>query len=122
MKEKMSLIMKLICTFSVLLAVFVAVGFSDYVVNGRLNTSDKISENDNVVENNENVTLRFKYAVTEGITTEQHEKIFIKSGTTQNEADFNAFYIHINGMMNRFMAMAGNQYLVPFSCASKDCA
>ena len=100
MKEKKSLIIKLICTFSVLLAIFVAVGFSDYVVNGGLNTSDKISENDNVVENNEKVTLSFKYAVTEGVTTEQHEKIFIENGTTQNETDFNAFYTHINGMIS----------------------
>ena len=100
MKEKKSLIIKLICTFSVLLAIFVAVGFSDYVVNGGLNTSDKISENDNVVENNEKVTLSFKYAVTEGVTTEQHEKIFIKSGTTQNKTDFNAFYTYINGMIS----------------------
>lgn len=100
MKEKKSLIIKLICTFSVLLAIFVAVGFSDYVVNGGLNTSDKISENDNVVENNEKVTLSFKYAVTEGVTTEQHEKFLIKKGTTQNETDFNAFYTDINGMIS----------------------
>ena len=98
MKEKKSLIIKLICTFSVLLAIFVAVGFSDYIVDGGLNTSDKISEKDNVVENNEKVTLSFKYAVTEGVTTEQHDKIFIEKGTTQNETDFNAFYTHINGM------------------------
>lgn len=70
MKEKKSLIIKLICTFSVLLAIFVAVGFSDYVVNGGLNTSDKISENDNVIENNDMVTLSFKYAITEGEVTE----------------------------------------------------
>lgn len=100
MKEKKSLIIKLICTFSVLLAAFVAIGFSDYIVDGGLNTSDKISESDNVVENNEKVTLSFKYAVTEGVTTEQHEKIIIKNGTTQNEADFNAFYTYINGMIS----------------------
>lgn len=100
MKEKKSLIIKLICTFSVLLAIFVAVGFSDYVVNGGLNTSDKISEKDNVVENNEKVTLSFKYAVTEGVTTEQHDKISIKNGTTRTETDFNAFYTDINGMIS----------------------
>lgn len=67
---------------------------------GGLNTSDKISEKDNVVENNEKVTLSFKYAVTEGVTTEQHDKISIKNGTTRTETDFNAFYTDINGMIS----------------------
>ena len=100
MKEKKALIIKLICTFSVLLAIFVAVGFSDYVVNGGLNTSDKISEKGNVVDNNAKVTLSFKYAVTEGVTTEEHDKISIKNGTTRTETDFNAFYTDINRMIS----------------------
>lgn len=100
MKEKKSLLIKLICTLSVLLTVFVVVGFSDYIVDKGLNTSDKISGNNNVIQNNEKVTLSFKYAVTESVSVEQHEKIFIKSGTTKTEGDFNAFYTYINNMIS----------------------
>ena len=99
MKEKKALIIKLICTFSVLLAIFVAVGFSDYVVNGGLNTSDKISEKDNVVENNEKVTLSFKYAVAEGMTETTYDEQVIagkENVKTNNESRYNDFYNFMN--------------------------
>lgn len=99
MKEKKSLIIKLICTFSVLLAIFVAVGFSDYVVNGGLNTSDKISEKDNVVENNEKVALSFKYAVAEGMTETTYDEQVIagrENVKTNDESHYNDFYNFMN--------------------------
>lgn len=93
MKDK-SLLVRLICIFSVLFVVFVSVGASRFIVN-RLNTSDKVSDNDNVIDNGDTVTLSFKYAVCESIEKTEYEKVEIKSGTTANKSDYESFFTYM---------------------------
>ncbi len=96
MKDK-SLCIKLICTFSVLLALFTAIGASRFIVDG-LNTSDKVSSTENVIDNGDTVTLSFKYAVCESVEKTEYEKQQIKSGTTTTKANFDSFFTYINSI------------------------
>ncbi len=93
MKNK-SLFVRLICTFSVLFVLFVTIGASRYIVN-RLNTSDKVSDKDDVIDNGDTVTLSFKYAVCENIEKTEYEKVLIKSGTTTTQDDYNDFFSYM---------------------------
>lgn len=97
MKDK-KLCIKLICTFSVLLALFTAIGASRFIVDG-LNTSDKVSSTDNVIDNGDTVTLSFKYAVCESVEKTEYEKTEIKSGTTATQDDYNAFFEYMTGIV-----------------------
>ncbi len=96
MKDK-KLFIKLLCTFSILITIFVGIGTSSYIVN-KLNTSNKISSSNNVVNDGETVTLNFKYAVCESIEKTEYEKVEIKNGTTTTQANFNSFFTYINSI------------------------
>ena len=79
--KKFSLIAKLSCVLVILLATFSAVGFSNYIAT-TINTSDKTSIKDDAIDDGENVTLSFKYAVCTGTEiVKQDEKETILSNT-----------------------------------------
>ncbi len=97
MKDK-SLFIRLIAIFSVLFVVFISIGSSSFIVN-QLNTSNKVSDSDNVIDNGDTVTLSFKYAVCESIEKTEYEKTQIKSGTTQNQNDYDNFFSYMDGIV-----------------------
>ncbi len=109
--KKLSLVTKISCILGVLLTFFGVIGFSDYIADGVIDTSDSKSISDEAVEDGDTVTLNFKYAVCESLETQTYEaeliegtpgKVATVSGNkvykTSTKDYYAAFFTYLNSI------------------------